>query len=166
RVIIYSLNAGTSDGVVVAESLTDNYNWPKMLGVKIDDPYFRERYIETDHDGQVQAIVNIYQDQSLKNAGGYIQLLEKFAVKANLIVPIFAQEQLLGLLIADNCETPRVWQQPEIDLFQQIATQIGYALEQAKLLEEIEQSRNVAVIGSGEERQQKEALQHQLLELL
>ncbi len=166
RVIIYSLNADTSDGVVVAESVTDNYNWPKMLGVQIDDRYFRERYIETDHDGQVQAIANIYQDQSLKNAGSYIQLLEKFAVKANLIVPIFAQEQLLGLLIADNCETPRVWQQPEIDLFQQIATQIGYALEQAKLLEEIEQSRNVAVIGSGEERQQKEALQHQLLELL
>ncbi|MEH1926688.1 methyl-accepting chemotaxis protein [Nostoc sp.] len=166
RVIIYSLNADTSDGVVVAESVTDNYNWPKMLGVQIDDPYFRERYIETDHDGQVQAIANIYQDQSLKNASSYIQLLEKFAVKANLIVPIFAQEQLLGLLIADNCETYRVWQQPEIDLFQQIATQIGYALEQAKLLEEIEQSRNVAVIGSGEERQQKEALQHQLLELL
>ncbi|MBN3946906.1 MAG: GAF domain-containing protein [Nostoc sp. NMS7] len=166
RVIIYSLNADTSDGVVVAESVTDNHNWPKMLGVQIDDPYFRERYIETDHDGQVQAIANIYQDQSLKNADSYIQLLEKFAVKANLIVPIFAQEQLLGLLIADNCETYRVWQQPEIDLFQQIATQIGYALEQAKLLEEIEQSRNVAVIGSGEERQQKEALQHQLLELL
>ncbi|MEH2388734.1 MAG: methyl-accepting chemotaxis protein [Nostoc sp.] len=166
RVIIYSLNADTSDGVVVAESVSDNYNWPKMLGVQIDDPYFRERYIETDHDGQVQAIANIYQDQSLKNADSYIQLLEKFAVKANLIVPIFAQEQLLGLLIADNCETSRVWQQAEIDLFQQIATQIGYALEQAKLLEEIEQSRNVVVIGSGEERQQKEALQHQLLELL
>ncbi|MBN3898948.1 MAG: GAF domain-containing protein [Nostoc sp. NOS(2021)] len=172
RVIIYSLNPDTWDGVVVAESVTDN--WPKMLGVQINDPYFREHYIETYHDGQVQAIggvlaeriTNIYQEQSLKNADGYIQLLEKFAVKANLIVPIFAQEQLLGLLIAHHCETPRVWQQPEIDLFEQIATQIGYALEQAKLLEEIEQARNVAVIGSDDERQQKETLQQQLLELL
>ncbi|MEH2364648.1 methyl-accepting chemotaxis protein [Nostoc sp.] len=172
RVIIYSLNQNTWDGVVVAESVTDN--WPKMLGVQIDDRYFRERYIETYHDGQVQAIggvlaegiANISQDESLKNADGYIKLLEKFAVKANLIVPIFAQEQLLGLLIAHDCETPRVWQQPEIDLFQQIATQIGYALEQAKLLEEIEKSRNVGVIGSDEERQQKETLQQQLLELL
>ncbi|MEH2413003.1 methyl-accepting chemotaxis protein [Nostoc sp.] len=172
RVIIYNLNPKTWDGVVVAESVTDN--WPKMLGVQIDDRYFRERYIETYHDGQVQAIggvlaegiANIYQDQSLKNADSYIQLLEKFAVKASLIVPIFAQEQLLGLLIAHHCETPRVWQQPEIDLFQQIATQIGYALEQAKLLEEIEKSRNVGIIGSDEERQQKETLQQQLLELL
>ena len=172
RVIIYSLNKDTWDGIVLAESVTDD--WPKMLGVQIDDRYFRERYIETYHDGQMQAIggviaegiANISQDQSLRNADSYIQLLEKFAVKAYLIVPLFAQEQLLGLLIAHHCETPRVWQQPEIDLFQQIATQIGYALEQAKLLEEIEQARNVAVIGSYEERHQKETLQQQLLELL
>ncbi|WP_375498901.1 methyl-accepting chemotaxis protein [uncultured Nostoc sp.] len=163
RVIIYSLNQNTGNGVVVAESVTDN--WPEMLGVKIDDPYFRERYVETAQYGQVQAIANIHQDQSLKNAVGYVQLLEKFAVKGNLIVSILAQGQLLSLLIAHQCETPRVWQQPEIDLFQQIATQIGYALEQAKLLEEI-QSRNVAIIGSGDEMHQQETLQQQLLQLL
>ena len=164
RVIIYSLNPGTLAGVVVAESVTGN--WPEMLGVQIDDPYFRERYLESDHDGEVQAVANIHQDQSLKNADGYIQLLEKFAVKGHLIVPILAQGKLLGLLIAHHCETPRVWQQPEIDLFQQIATQVGYALEQAKLLEEIEQVRNVPVTGSDEERQEKETLQQQLLQLL
>ncbi|MGJ5632607.1 methyl-accepting chemotaxis protein [Nostoc sp. CALU 1950] len=158
RVIIYSLNPDNRDGVVVAESVTGD--WPEMLGVQIDEPYFRERYLETYHDGEVQAVANIHQDQSLKNADGYIQLLEKFAVKSNLIVPILVQEKLLGLLIAHHCETPRVWQQPEIDLFQQIATQVGYALEQAKLLEEIEKVRNVTVTGSDE------TLQQQLLELL
>ncbi|QMS90916.1 GAF domain-containing protein [Nostoc edaphicum CCNP1411] len=158
RVIIYSLNPDNRDGVVVAESVTGD--WPEMLGVQIDDPYFRERYLETYHDGEVQAVANIHQDQSLKNADGYIQLLEKFAVKGHLIVPILAQEKLLGLLIAHHCETPRVWQQPEIDLFQQIATQVGYALEQTKLLEEIEKVRNVTVTGSDE------TLQQQLLELL
>ncbi|MDZ8088014.1 MAG: methyl-accepting chemotaxis protein [Nostoc sp. DedQUE12b] len=158
RVIIYSLNPGTSTGVVVAESVTGN--WPEMLGVQIDDPYFREHYLESDRDGEVQAVANIHQDQSLKNADSYIQLLEKFAVKGHLIVPILAQEKLLGLLIAHHCETPRVWQQPEIDLFQQIATQVGYALEQAKLLEEIEKVRNVTISGSDE------TLQQQLLQLL
>ncbi|MEH2086358.1 methyl-accepting chemotaxis protein [Nostoc sp.] len=158
RVIIYSLNPGTLAGVVVAESVTAN--WPEMLGVQIDDPYFREHYLETDRDGEVQAVANIHQDQSLKNADDYIQLLEKFAVKGHLIVPILAQEKLLGLLIAHHCETPHVWQQPEIDLFQQIATQVGYALEQAKLLEEIEKVRNVTVSASDE------TLQQQLLQLL
>ncbi|MEH2084632.1 MAG: methyl-accepting chemotaxis protein [Nostoc sp.] len=164
RVIIYSLNPGTLAGVVVAEAVTDN--WPKMLGVQIDHPYFRKHYLETYHDKEVQAVANIHQDQSLKNADSYIQLLEKFAVKGNLIVPILAQEKLLGLLIAHHCETPRVWQQPEIDLFQQIATQVGYALEQAKLLEEIEKVRNVAVTGSNEQWQENEILQQQLLQLL
>ncbi|MEH2045046.1 methyl-accepting chemotaxis protein [Nostoc sp.] len=158
RVIIYSLNPGTLAGVVVAESVTGN--WPEMLGVQIDDPYFREHYLKSDRNGEVQAVANIHQDQSLKNADGYIQLLEKFAVKGHLIVPILAQEKLLGLLIAHHCETPRVWQQAEIDLFQQIATQVGYALEQAKLLEEIEKVRNVTVSGSDE------TLQQQLLQLL
>ncbi|MEH2308364.1 methyl-accepting chemotaxis protein [Nostoc sp.] len=164
RVIIYSLNLDNRDGVVVAESVTGN--WPEMLGVKIDDPSFRERYIETERDGQVQAVADIHQDQSLKNANSYIQLLEKFAVKGNLVVPILAQEKLFGLLIAHHCETIRVWQQPEIDLFQQIATQVGYALEQAKLFEEIEQVRNIGVTDSDDERHQKETLQQQLLELL
>ncbi|MEH2328940.1 methyl-accepting chemotaxis protein [Nostoc sp.] len=158
RVIIYSLNPGTLAGVVVAESVTGN--WPEMLGVQIDDPYFREHYLESDRDREVQAVANIHQDQSLKNADGYIQLLEKFAVKGHLIVPILAQEKLLGLLIAHHCETPRVWQQAEIDLFKQIATQVGYALEQAKLLEEIEKVRNVTVSRSDE------TLQQQLLQLL
>jgi methyl-accepting chemotaxis protein PixJ len=152
------LNPGTLTGVVVAESGTDN--WPKMLGVQIDDPYFKEHYLESDRNEQVQAVADIHQDQSLKNADSYMQLLEKFAVKSHLIVPILAQEKLLGLLIAHHCETPRVWQQPEIDLFQQIATQVGYALEQAKLLEEIEKVRNVTISGSDE------TLQQQLLQLL
>ncbi|MFN6462604.1 MAG: methyl-accepting chemotaxis protein [Nostoc sp. DedVER02] len=164
RVIIYSLNADNRDGVVVAESVTGN--WPEMLGVKIDDPYFRENYLKSDRDEQVQVVANIHQDQSLKNANSYIQFLEKFAVKGNLVVPILAQKQLLGLLIAHHCETPHIWQQPEIDLFQQIAIQVGYALEQAKLLEEIEQVKNVVVTDSDDERHQKETLQQQLLELL
>ncbi|MBD2409964.1 chemotaxis protein [Nostoc calcicola FACHB-389] len=164
RVIIYHLNPETWDGVVVAESVTGN--WPEMIGVRIDEPDFWGRHIETYQDQRVQAVADIHQDPNFKNADGYIQLLEKFAVKGNLITPILVQEQLFGLLIAHHCETPRVWQEPEMNLFQQIATQIGYALEEAKLVEEIEQTKNVAVKGSDDDRQEKEALQQQLLELL
>ncbi|MDZ8109871.1 MAG: methyl-accepting chemotaxis protein [Nostoc sp. DedQUE12a] len=164
RVIVYRLNPETKDGIVVAESL--NGNWPEAMGVRIDDRYFWEHHIENYQDNRVQAVANIYLDQNLKNAESYIQLLNKFAVKGYLITPIVIQEQFFGLLIAHNCQTSRVWQQPEINLFQHIATQIGYALEEAKLLEEIEQAKNVAVKGSDEERQEKEALQQQLLELL
>ncbi|BAY11341.1 methyl-accepting chemotaxis protein [Calothrix sp. NIES-2098] len=164
RVIIYKLNPENWDGVVVAESVTND--WPKTIGARIDDPCFRERHVELYRAGQVRAIANIYQEPNLSDANCYIQTLEKFAVQANLIAPIITQDQLLGLLIAHHCESPRIWQQPEIDLFQQTAIQIGYALEQARLLEELEKAKSAAQQDTKEERQQKEALQAQLLELL
>ncbi len=164
RVIIYEFNSEVWDGSVVAESVSAGF--PKMQGVHIDDPCFRERHVDTYKDGRVRAINNIYQEPTLTNAHCYTNMLEKFAVKANLIAPIVSQEQLIGLMIAHNCDSPRVWLQPEIDLFKQLATQVGYAIEQARLLEEIEKARNVAEKSTEEERHQKEALQMQLLELL
>ncbi|KAB8317700.1 GAF domain-containing protein [Tolypothrix campylonemoides VB511288] len=164
RVVIYKFNPETWDGDVVAESVTAGL--PRMLGVQIDDPCFRERHLETYKNGRVRAISNIYQDPNLSNAACYIKMLEKFAVKANLVAPIIINGDLVGLMIAHHCDSPRNWQQAEIDLFQQLAIQVGYALEQAQLLEEVEKARAIAEKVSQEERQQKEALQMQLLELL
>ncbi len=164
RVVIYNLDQSNWDGIVVGESVATGFT--KMMGVQIDDPCFRERHVETYKDGRVRAISNIYQEPSLSNAACYIKMLEKFSVQANLIAPIIIDEQLIGLLITHQCDSPRVWQQSEIDLFKQLAIQVGYALEQATLLEELEKARNVAEKGTEEERRQKEDLQMQLLELL
>lgn len=163
RVVIYEFNPDW-DGAVVAESVSAGF--PKMKGVYIDDPCFRERQVQMYKNGRVRAIVNIYDDAGLKKADCYVQMLEQFAVKANLVAPILIHDNLMGLLIAHNCETPREWQQQEIDLFKQLATQIGFALEQAKLLEEVEKARQLAQTDSDDERHQKEELQMQLIELL
>lgn len=164
RVIIYQFNQDAWNGVVVAEAVSADL--PKMLGTQIDDPCFQERHAQTYKEGRIRAINNIYQDPNLSNANCYIRMLERFAVKANLIAPIISSDVLVGLMIAHHCDKPRVWQQPEIDLFKQLATQVGFALEQAKLINEVEKARAVAEKASMEERQQKEAMQMQLLELL
>ncbi len=164
RVLIYHFNPETLDGDVVAESVTAGL--PRMLGVQIDDPCFRERHAETYKDGRVRAISNIYQDSNLSNAQCYVKMLEKFAVKANLVAPVISEGQLIALMIAHHCDSPRIWLQSEIELFKQIAIQVGYALEQALLLEEVEKARSIAERSSEDERRQKEALQMQLLELL
>ena len=164
RVVIYTFNSEILGGDVVAESVTAGL--PRMLGVQIDDPCFRERHVETYKDGRVRAISNIYEDPSLSNAACYTKMLEKFAVKANLVAPIIIGGDLVGLMIAHHCDSPRNWQQAEIDLFKQLAIQVGFALEQAELLEEVEKARAIAEKVSQDERQQKEALQMQLLELL
>lgn len=164
RVVIYEFNPETWDGAVIAESVSAGF--PKMMGAYIEDPCFRERQVQMYKNGRVRAIANIHEEKGLKQASCYIKMLDQFAVKANLVAPILIQDQLMGLLIAHNCESPRDWQQQEIDLFKQLATQIGFALEQAKLLEEVEQARQLAQTDSDDERHQKEELQMQLIELL
>ncbi|MGD1910204.1 MAG: methyl-accepting chemotaxis protein [Rivularia sp. (in: cyanobacteria)] len=164
RVVVYEFNPETWDGKVVSESV--NAGFPKMMGAYIEDPCFRERQVKMYKNGRVRAISNIYEDAGLKKAACYVKMLEQFAVQANLVAPILVEDNLMGLLIAHNCESPREWQQQEIDLFKQLAIQVGFAVEQAKLLEKVDKARVVAQSDSEEERQQKEELQMQLIELL
>lgn len=160
RVVIYQFNSDYS-GTVVAESVAPG--WTQALAEIITDPCFKDRHIQQYKDGRVRAIDNIYQ-AGLTDC--HIRTLERFEVKANLVAPILKDNQLLGLLIAHQCAANRAWQQSEIDLFTQLATQIGFALDQAYLLEQVEHARAVAESISLDQRQQKEALQQQLIELL
>ncbi|NER24774.1 MAG: GAF domain-containing protein [Symploca sp. SIO1B1] len=148
-------------GTIVAEAV--GREWPKSLGANIADPCFADRYVEKYQRGRVKAIENIY------NAGltqCYLSQLEPFKVQANLVAPILSEGKLLGLLVTHQCSSTRRWQESEINFFKQIATQIGFALEQVTLLTSREQALINAEAVSQEQRQQKEALQLQLLELL
>ena len=130
RVVVYGLHE-KYEKTIIAESVADG--WPSALGAEIDDPCFKQQYGERYKTGRIKATENIY------NAGMskcYLQQLEQFAVKANLVAPIIQGDQLLGLLIAHQCSGPRAWQQPEIDFFTQLASQVGYALDIASLLEQ------------------------------
>ncbi|MEH2335155.1 GAF domain-containing protein [Nostoc sp.] len=131
RVLVYSFNANWS-GVIIAESVVPAY--PKVLRSEIRDPCFGQGYVEKYQSGRVVATNNIYEADL---ADCHISLLESFAVKANLVAPIIKDEQLFGLLIAHQCSRPRDWQQPEIDLFAQIAMQVGFALDHARLLQRV-----------------------------
>ncbi len=129
RVLVYSFYANWF-GIIIAESVLPGY--PKVLRSKIHDPCFTQGYVEKYQSGRVVAINNIY-ESSLADC--HIKLLESFGVKANLVAPIIKDEQLFGLLIAHQCSEPRDWQQSEIDLFTQIAMQVGFTLDHARLLQ-------------------------------
>jgi len=51
------------------------------------------------------------------------------------VVPILQGEQLWGLLIAHQCSGPRHWQQFEISLLNQLATQV--AIQQSELYQHL-----------------------------
>ncbi|MEL7035878.1 MAG: GAF domain-containing protein [Cyanobacteria bacterium J06592_8] len=134
RVIVYRFDP-TWKGTIIAESVDSQ--WPTALGAEITDPCFADRYVEFYQKGRVKATANIY-DAGLTDC--HIAQLEPFAVQANLITPILIKTPdnptgvLYGLLIAHQCANTRIWLETEIEFFSQLATQMGYALDQAILL--------------------------------
>jgi len=160
RAVVYLFDENWQ-GSIVAESVDSG--WPKALGANIADPCFAEQYVEKYKQGRVKAVENIY-EAGLTEC--YLRQLEPFKVKANLVAPILAYNKLHGLLVTHQCSGPRPWQESEVNFFKQVATQVGLALDRVNFLAQIEQSRQKAESLAEEQRQQKEALQHQLLELL
>ncbi|HBB36223.1 MAG TPA: histidine kinase [Cyanobacteria bacterium UBA9273] len=63
-----------------------------------------------------------------------INSLERFQIKAYVMVPVFVGEKLWGLLGAYQNTNSRHWEPGEISLLEQIASQLGVAWQQAKLL--------------------------------
>jgi len=134
RVVIVKLRP---DGVIaVAESVVAGF--PVVMGKHIIDKCFDSNYTELYGQGRIRAINDIYQ-ANIQPC--HVELLEKFAVKANLAVPIMRQNRLWGLLIAHQCTHSRHWDKWETELLQQLADQVGVALTQAKLLEKETQQR-------------------------
>ncbi|MGL5081117.1 MAG: GAF domain-containing protein [Microcoleaceae cyanobacterium] len=130
RVAVYQFDPQWQ-GTIVSESVDPQ--WPSALGAMIADPCFADRYVEFYQAGRVKATSDIY------NAGlteCHLNQLEPFKVRANLVAPIVANQQLMGLFIAHQCSGSRVWLEPEIEFFRQLAVQLGYALDQALLLQQ------------------------------
>lgn len=152
RVFIYRFEPDWS-GVVVVESVGNE--WSSILGTTITDTFFgtragRDLYTQ----GRIQATADIY-------AAGlspcHINLLAQLQIQANLVVPILQGEHLWGLLVANHCAAPRQWQSWEIDLLQQLSTQVAIAIQQAQLYQQaqaelVERQRTEADLRSSEER--------------
>ncbi len=153
RTLVYEFDESWQ-GTIVAESVMEVY--PQALGSTIKDPCFADKYVERYEQGRVQSTPDIYK-AGLTEC--HLQQLEPFQVKANLVAPILVNSRLTGLLICHECSAPRYWQQDEIDLFTQVATQLGLALERVRLADLQQKSEN-------EQREARQQLQQRALELL
>lgn len=132
RVILFRFDAQWN-GTVVVESVLPGY--PVSLDDDIDDPCFRENYVKYYRQGRVRAIENIRQ-ANLNEC--HIELLERYAVKANLVVPIIYQDKLWGLMIAHHCRDTRYWEQHEITLLSELSAQTAIAIHQGQLYHQLE----------------------------
>ncbi len=132
RVMIYRFEPDWS-GLIVVESVVSP--WKAVLGSKIKDHCFSKNYVEQYRQGRIQVVDNVH---TANLTPCHLDLLANFEVKANLVVPIIADEKLWGLLIAQHCKSPRHWNTSEVKLLEQLATQVGIAVQQAELYEQVQ----------------------------
>lgn len=131
RVIIYQFEQqGT--GKAVAESFAPQFC--EILLTYTEDLGLESKYLAEYQKKQAKVINNIYQDSQLSSE--HLSQYESLDIKSCLHAPLEQQGEVSGLLIAYQCSEFRSWQLKEIELFSQIATEIGLALDDAQIVKE------------------------------
>jgi two-component system, OmpR family, sensor histidine kinase VicK len=143
RVLIYQVFANGT-GMPIKEAVLPDY--PPILGVEFPEEVFPEDYRQLYTRGRVQAIADVHNPEA-ELAECLIEFMDEWMIQAKLVVPILQNftsqsetegDHLWGLLIAHQCQAPRQWTEFELELMQQLANQIGIALSQAELIENLE----------------------------
>lgn len=106
------------------------------LGHTFPEEVFPREYQQLYSHGRVRAIADV---TTAKIAPCLVEFLQQFEVRAKLVVPILQGTGLWGLLIAHQCNLPREWQPHDLELLQQLATQLAIAIQQSELYEKVKQ---------------------------
>ena len=137
RVAVYRFNADWG-GEFVSDYESANPRWQKNvnfgLGVVWDDTHLQETQGGRYRNNETSVVDDVY---SMGFTQCHLDILEQFHVKAFMIAPIFAGQELWGLLGAYQHSSSRYWEASEVEFFMQIATQLGVALQQAEYLEQV-----------------------------
>lgn len=97
--------------------------------------------------GEIPDQISIINDMAAANlTGDQRQWFDRHQVKASLSVPITRQNYPLGLLMAQHCQSPHIWQTRERQFLQQLAEELQTTLDRANLIEERNESTKQAQI--------------------
>ncbi len=140
RVLIYRLwPNGTGSGV--AEAVQPGL--PQVMEYIFPEEIFPEEIKQKYRQGRMRQVEDVEHDRQISSC--LVEFLQRFWVRAKLVVPILTNKELWGLLIAHQCSGPREWTSFEGEFMQQLADQIGIALTQAQLLDqEVRQRQELA----------------------
>ncbi len=132
RVTIYQIEP-EQNGKFVVESVAPSIS--PIVGLDIHDPCFDRNYVLDYQNGRLSAIDDIW---SATLHPCYINFLNRLGIRANLVVPLVANNKLWALLCAHQCSAPRHWQSWEINLLGALSTQLAIAIQQAHLYQQLE----------------------------
>lgn len=137
---------------VVAESVASG--WTSMLGW-VTDPHAYEE-LQTVLGENICVVDQVSQEELTPFIAEYYN---RFQVKADIAVPIVLSSEhctsfkgqatggasstvrsshLFGILVVNQCATPREWQPLEIGLLEQLGTQVAIAIQQGQLYQQVQ----------------------------
>ncbi|MEH2431941.1 MAG: GAF domain-containing protein [Nostoc sp.] len=164
RVAVYRFNPNWS-GEFVAESA--GHLWVKLVGPDIktvwEDTHLQETQGGRYAQGENFVVNDIYQ---VGHSPCHIEVLEQFEAKAYVIVPVFAGEQLWGLLAAYQNAGTRDWEELEVTLLARIGSQLGLALQHTEYLQQVQAQSAKLAEAATREKAAKELLQQRSIQLL
>ncbi|MEL6814039.1 MAG: GAF domain-containing protein [Cyanobacteria bacterium J06598_3] len=123
RAFIYQFQSPT-EGTVIAESVTAAYT--PTLGESLSAIAFGASNANA---YQTQSAVAVANTSDEAVSPRQMQLLSRFQVQASLSLPIFEEDQLWGLLVVQQCDNPRKWQESDIGLLYQVSTELTLKLQ-------------------------------------
>src|SRR6476469_148211 len=160
RVVVYRFlpESEWNEGEVVSEDVLPQYS--PSLGAKVHDRCFGEQFAAKYQKGYVQAVSDIYK---ARLSPCHLNILKRFQIRANIVVPLLQGQHLWGLLCVHSCGQPREWQQDEIEFARQVGDHLAIAIYQAEL--HLQTHRQLAEIESAQQKlRDSEQKYHQILD--
>lgn len=140
RVLAYQLFPDNS-GICLAEDVSVPY--PVMLGLTLPSECIPPAYLDAYRQGRLWSTPDVHNAQL---ADCYQGMLTQFRVRGMIASAIVSMDDALepqhrtlwGLLVVHHCRGPRSWTQDEQQLVRAVANQIAMALEQTRLLHQLQ----------------------------
>lgn len=143
RVVIYQFN-DNGGGTFIQESVVEG--WTSLLQEQREDSQiaanFKRQVLDpiprnSPHAQPVWCVCDDIYQQGFSQ--GYLTQLEQYQAKAYMIVALYKDKALWGLLVVYQNSSPRHWQDTEINFVVQVGINLGIALQQADLLTQTQQ---------------------------
>ncbi|MEB3358318.1 MAG: PAS domain S-box protein [Synechococcales bacterium] len=145
RVFISRYNPNWSTNILAQAARFDD--WLIRDPALQASPCLDDHFVEYFQQGEVETTSDIY---SGNLSPAMVEYLAQYRVRSHLVVPILVRSPdslpetnpedviLWGLLITHQCSEPREWQFDEINLVKQISTQVGIAIYQSELYQNLQ----------------------------
>ncbi|HLP88991.1 MAG TPA: GAF domain-containing protein [Nostocaceae cyanobacterium] len=164
RLAIYKFNPDWS-GQFIAESVGSGWIKTVTPDFKMvwEDTHLQETQGGRYAKGETFVVKDIYQ---IGHAQCHVEILEQIEAKAYVIVPIFFNEKLWGLLAAYQNSSTREWEESQVNLLARVGDQLGLALQQTEYLQQLQTKSTQLAEAAAREKAAKELLQQRSIQLL